>query len=319
MSVLGDFRQKADKAQIPAVVHFDLTYRCHQDCLHCYLPQALRRGSRKPAQLATPQVKRVLDELAAAGTFFLTLSGGEVFLRPDLLEIVAYARRQNFAVALMTSGFQTAEAGLVRHLKELGLVNIYLSLYSLKAAVHDHITQTPGSWEAAWNTLANCRSQELSIVLNCIVMGPNYADMWELMEFVSRENVPLRWNYELSPRWDGRPHPPGIFLSPEQKEVLDREFVDVANLEKAAENLGQFPDLRSCAAGIGHGYLTPQADVWPCLDVKWKCGNILRAANFTSLWQDSAVLKKVRFLQENLINSEKRLCQIYQPYTEQSG
>ena len=319
MSVFGDFRKKADKAQIPAAVHFDLTYRCHQDCLHCYLPQALRRGQGEQAELATTQVKRVLDKLAAAGTFFLTFSGGEVFLRPDLLEIVAYARQQNFAVALMTSGFQTAEAGLVRHLKELGLVNIFLSLYSLREASHDYITQTPGSWATAWNTLANCRSQELPIVLNCTIMGPNYSDMWELMEFVSRENLPLRWNYDLSPRWDGRPHPPEILLSPKQKEVLDRDFVEVATLEKATENLGQSPDLRGCAAGLGHGYLNPQADVWPCLDVKWPCGNLQEDLDFCRLWQDSAVLQKVRFLQKELRHSEERLCHIYQLYTGQSG
>jgi AdoMet-dependent heme synthase len=310
MSVLGDFHRKAVKAQVPVSVHIDLTYRCHQDCLHCYLPRALRRGEGQQAELSTPQVKRVLDQLAAAGAFFLTLSGGEVFLRPDLLEIVAYACQQNFAVALMTSGIRTADPGLVRDLKDLGVLNIYLSLFSLNHASHDHITQTPGSWAAAWNTLENCRSEGLSIVLNCVVMGPNYADLWDLAEFVGREKLPLRWNYELSLCWDGQPHPAEIILSAEQKERLDREFRNDAVLEKTAENLGLSPDLNGCAAGLSHCYLNPKGEVWPCLDVRWLCGDLRGGQDFCNLWQNSAMMKKARFLQKDLRQSESRLCDI---------
>jgi AdoMet-dependent heme synthase len=316
MSVLGDYYRKAVKSQVPAAVHFDLTYRCHQDCLHCYLPQAIRRGDGAGAELDTPQVKQVLDQLAAAGAFFLTLSGGEVFMRQDLLDIIAYARQQNFAVALMTSGLRTAETGVVRQLKDLGVLNIYLSLYSLNPAVHDHLTQTPGSWAAAWSTLENCRSQELPIVLNCLALGPNYADMWGLAEFVRREKLALKWDCDVVPRWDGQPHPPELILTSEQIEVLNREFNDSGALGKTAENLVLPPDLLGCAAGLSHCYLNPQAEVWPCLDVKWHCGKLLGAPDFCRIWENSPVMNKARFLQKEVVNSEFRLCHIYQDYVE---
>ena len=43
--------------------------------------------------MTTTEIKRVLDELADAGTFFLTFSGGEVLMCRDFFELLEYARR----------------------------------------------------------------------------------------------------------------------------------------------------------------------------------------------------------------------------------
>jgi AdoMet-dependent heme synthase len=318
MSVLGDVHRKASQEQIPLTVHFDLTYRCHQRCVHCYLPEAWRQGERAERELDTRQVTGILDQLADAGTFFLTLSGGEVFLRPDLLEIVAYARQKLFVVSLMTSGAWMVEADLVRPFRELGVLGIYVSLYSMDETVHDGITRTPGSWAAAMRTLETCRTLELPVALNCMVMGPNYHGIMELCEFASRERLPLRWSPELGPRWDGRAHPPGLGLDSEQKALLDRELLDTAIIEKTRENLGHSPDFDriGCAAGYGFGYITPQGEVWPCLDVNWKCGSLAGPEDFRCLWRDSAALREVRRIQQSLDASKERLCDIYQDYME---
>ncbi|MBM4284566.1 MAG: radical SAM protein [Deltaproteobacteria bacterium] len=104
MAVLDHVYQKAREHLIPLSVHFDLTYRCHQRCIHCYIPEAWRRGEGPGPELTTHQIKNILDQLADAGTFFLTFSGGEIFLREDFFEILCYARDLNFSISLMTSG-----------------------------------------------------------------------------------------------------------------------------------------------------------------------------------------------------------------------
>lgn len=45
-------------------------------------------------------VKDILDQLAEAGTLFLNLSGGEIFLRDDFFVIAEYARKRNFVLRL---------------------------------------------------------------------------------------------------------------------------------------------------------------------------------------------------------------------------
>ncbi|PYU41972.1 MAG: heme d1 biosynthesis radical SAM protein NirJ, partial [Acidobacteria bacterium] len=66
----------------PLSVHFDLTYRCNERCVHCYLDHD------NHGELTTAECLQVLDDLARSGALFLTFSGGEIFLRPDLYEIL---------------------------------------------------------------------------------------------------------------------------------------------------------------------------------------------------------------------------------------
>src|SRR5271168_2045220 len=81
--------EMADKAlalNIPLSVQVDLTYRCNEQCVHCYLDHD------DHGEMTTAEIKHLLREMADAGVFILTLSGGEIFLRKDFFEILEYAR-----------------------------------------------------------------------------------------------------------------------------------------------------------------------------------------------------------------------------------
>jgi len=45
--------------------------------------------------MTTAEIKQLLKEMADAGVFFLTLSGGEIFLRKDFFEILEWCPRSN--------------------------------------------------------------------------------------------------------------------------------------------------------------------------------------------------------------------------------
>ena len=87
MPLMDRVRDRAFAAGVPLAVHFDLTYRCNERCVHCYLDH------EDHGEMTRGEVMDVLDQLAAEGTLFLTLSGGELLLRRDFFDILAYARK----------------------------------------------------------------------------------------------------------------------------------------------------------------------------------------------------------------------------------
>src|SRR2546423_14621390 len=89
------------RKRLPLSVHFDLTYRCNERCVHCYLDH------EDHGELSTAECIDALEQLAKAGTLFLTFSGGEIFLRRDLEELLATARR----VALCRCGENNGPPG----------------------------------------------------------------------------------------------------------------------------------------------------------------------------------------------------------------
>src|ERR1700691_4506730 len=83
---------------IPLGVQLDLTYRCNERCVHCYLDHD------DHGEMNTVEIKDLLDQMAAAGVFFLTISGGEILMRRDFFEILEHARARTFCIKLKTNG-----------------------------------------------------------------------------------------------------------------------------------------------------------------------------------------------------------------------
>ena len=112
--LLVEMTEKALARNIPLSVQLDLTYRCNERCVHCYLDHD------DHGEMTTAEIKHLLEEMADAGVFILTLSGGEIFLRKDFFELLEYARRElTFCVKLKTNAIMIREREAAR-LRELG-------------------------------------------------------------------------------------------------------------------------------------------------------------------------------------------------------
>src|SRR3979411_2827707 len=120
MSLMQEMGARALKLGIPLSVQVDVTYRCNERCVHCYLDH------EDHGEMTTSEIKGVLDQLAEAGVFFLTFSGGEVFLRRDFFEILEYARRLQFNVKVKTNAVMIREAEAQR-IRALGVDTIQIS------------------------------------------------------------------------------------------------------------------------------------------------------------------------------------------------
>ena len=90
-NLMQEMSQRALEAGVPLGVQFDVTYRCNERCVHCYLDHD------DHGEMTTAEITDVLDQLAEAGVFFLTFSGGEVLMRMDFFRILEYARSLLFA------------------------------------------------------------------------------------------------------------------------------------------------------------------------------------------------------------------------------
>ncbi len=78
--LMQEISERALKLGVPLSVQLDLTYRCNERCVHCYLDH------EDHGEMTTAEIKNLLDQLAEAGVLFLTLSGGEIMLRKDFFD-----------------------------------------------------------------------------------------------------------------------------------------------------------------------------------------------------------------------------------------
>ena len=290
MSRIGE---KAARLHIPLNAHLDVTWRCNEGCGMCYLDHSVG------GDMSTAEIKKTLDELAAAGALFLTLSGGEIMLRKDIFEIVAYARKLQFDVRLKTNGILVGEDE-ARRFAELGVREVHISIYSHKPEVHDGITRVPGSLERSLNAARHFRNQGLTVELRCPIMQPNAADYREVHQLALDMGVKSKFDAMVTPMMDGDRDPVDEFhVNLETLTAVIHDPLLAGNDDEKCgppappdeSALSGFP----CTAGHAGCYITPQGDVTPCVQFPMVCGN-LRTASFTDIWYTSPDFLRLREL-----------------------
>jgi AdoMet-dependent heme synthase len=290
MSLISEMSQRAFDLGVPLSVHLDVTYRCNERCIHCYLDHD------DHGEMTTAEIKNILDQLAEAGVFFLTFSGGEVFLRRDFFDLLEYSRRLLFNVKIKTNAVMIADSEAQR-IRALGIDTIQISVYSHRPEVHDAITKLPGSFKRTIKAIRFLRDQGLKVTMANVLMTANLGDQYELQKLAAELGVHYTLDPTITPKIDGDTsilslRIPGTALS----EVF-RNPALVPNMEEfcAPPKPVSEEDLEgySCSAGHSFCYISPYGDVYPCVQFPLPSGN-LRRQKFLDIWNHSPELNQVR-------------------------
>lgn len=293
MSLLSEMGQKAFNLGVPISAHLDVTYRCNERCVHCYLDHEDR------GEMTTAEIKDVLDQLAEAGVFFLIFSGGEVFLRRDFFEILEYSRRLLFNVKIKTNAVMIREAEAQR-IRELGVDTVQISVYSHRAEVHDAITKLPGSFDRTIKAIRFLRTQGLKVTMANVLMTWNIGDQDALQQLAAELGVHYTLDPTITPMMDGDTSVLSLRIPGEQLREVFRNPALVPNPDEfcAPPKPVSEHDLDgySCSAGHSFCYISPYGDVYPCVQFPLPSGN-LRRQKFLEIWNHSPELKEVRSIQ----------------------
>lgn len=109
----------------PLVTHLVITRRCNLSCGYCFEYDKVSQ----PVPLA--DLKARLDHLAKLGSVFVTLTGGESLLHPDVVELVRYARDLGMVPFLNTNGYLLTRQ-IIEGLNDAGLYGMQLSIDNAK-------------------------------------------------------------------------------------------------------------------------------------------------------------------------------------------
>jgi len=126
---------------VPETVSFEITRKCGCDCEHC----AMSDGEY---ELTTDEIKNVIDQALDMGTFVITFTEGDPLLRSDLFELIEYIDRNRAIANIFTPGLEMTPENASR-LKESGLHNLLISIYSTDPSKHDAVRRVDGAFEKA--------------------------------------------------------------------------------------------------------------------------------------------------------------------------
>jgi radical SAM protein with 4Fe4S-binding SPASM domain len=289
-ALMQQMSERALRLGVPLSVQLDLTYRCNEKCIHCYLDHD------DHGEMTTVEIKHLLKEMAEAGVFILTLSGGEIFLRKDFFEILEYARSLTFCIKLKTNAVLIREAQAAR-LRDLGVESIQISIYSHRPEVHDAITKVPGSLRRSINAIRFLRSQGLKVVIGNVLMTQNMQDYHGVRALAEEIDAQYTLDPTITPMMDGDRSTVELNAGESALRALFRDEAFVGNAEEfcALPPAPGESDMQSlpCSAGHTACYVSPYGEFYPCVQFPLSCGNV-RQQPFIDIWRNSEQLKEVR-------------------------
>jgi AdoMet-dependent heme synthase len=290
MSLIQKLNHKALAHGVPLSVHLDVTYRCNERCEHCYLEHDDR------GEMTTAEIRALLHQLADAGVFFLTLSGGEPLVRSDCFEIIAHARALQFNVKLKTNALLIRERE-ARELNALGVEQVQVSLYSHRAEVHDSVTKVQGSLQRTLAGISVLRAAGLKVSVANVLMRSNSSDSEAVRALAGEFGANYMLDPTITPMMDGGTDVLRYRASAADVAGLFHNSALVGNVEEfCAPPAVVDDDIREglpCSAGHTACYISPYGDVYPCVQFPLACGNVRRQA-FLQIWKESPQLSEVR-------------------------
>jgi len=187
--VLDDFADPYARTYLfpkPLDVICEISYLCNLECPTCF------RWTSKPDEheLTADEWKGVLAKLKAwLGTFNLTFTGGEPFLRKDILEIFKFAS-QNGIVTQVVSNGSFIDKALAKRIVASGLDGLTISLNSMNPEIHNKTRGTSGAFNEVMTAIDNLKDRKgMRLSLSTTVVKDGIDGLIEVIKFAKARGI----------------------------------------------------------------------------------------------------------------------------------
>jgi radical SAM protein with 4Fe4S-binding SPASM domain len=199
----------------PIVLSFRVHDDCMRDCIYCNVQ---KRSSRDLRLLPLGRYEELADECKDLGIAQVILSGGDPFMRDDIVRIVKLFTERSLQVFVSTKSH--ISEGLARQLAEIGLSRMQVSIDAADEAMADSLTRRPGSFKQMIASIRNLLRAGISVRSNCVMTRRNYRGALTLIDMLQDLGVSVV-SLTSCARSLYREHAEELLLDPEEKAWLE--------------------------------------------------------------------------------------------------
>lgn len=280
----------------------ELTYRCDARCIHCYVDDAIDAGQ----ELSLDEYGSLFDQLRELGCISVLLTGGEVTMRKDFLDIAQCAVEKGLCVDIYTNGLSLCVSQIER-LAGMGVNSVSFSLYGPDAATHDVITRIPGSFDRTMRSMLMCKCAGMDVYAKTAVMKQNFDRLEELMRLGKLIGISINLGMVITASHGGRSADGFRLMDVDkyEKVIALAHAYDIAG-DCQLQPEGHDPAL--CGAGKAGISIDPYGNVMPCNAFHESMGNI-RSRSLSEIWNEAPFLKTIWKLSFQDVCPQKGNCE----------
>lgn len=294
-------------SKLPILGEIAITYRCNNACQFCYAAcgDALSATCLNHPEKTTADYKKIIDIFADEAKIpFFSFTGGEPTLRPDLEELIQYARTKKLMVNLVTNG-TLIDTHRAIALKNSGLGSTQVSIEAPEDFLHDELTGRRGAFRETLagidalqragiptqtNTTINRRN------LPIIHSMPAFLQSLGISRFAMNLYIPV-FKGETAEKLFVSYEEIGLYVDALRREAQSRDMTffwysptPFCEYNPIARGLGN----KSCAALDGLLSIAPDGSILPCSSWDEPVGNLLESPFDTIWFSEKATIFKTK-------------------------
>ena len=278
----NDIYSLASKNKTLLSVTIELTTRCNWRCKHCYLPLYINKG------LSRECLYNLFQDLRKMGTFELLFTGGEIFTRPDIIDIIRDAREMFFDVKLFTN-VSLLNENQIKALSELNISQVSCTVFSMSESIHDQITSVKGSLKRTVNNLHLLKKYNIPVEVKQIILTTNQNYIDEVSIFCKNMNFKHLVTTNIFYKTNGNSTPSTFRVS---DQFLNENIVKIDQIRnfKCFENNST---MYVCNATRYSCTIESNGNFLACNNLNLPLGNILTTP-IEEIWLNSTTLHQIQ-------------------------
>lgn len=173
-----------------------VTDRCNLRCNYC-MPAEGINFAKNDKLLTIEELKKLSSILVGQGIDKIRITGGEPFVRKDLMELLRYLAKLDGLKDISATTNATLIGPYIDELKSLGIKNINVSLDAINKATFERITRRD-QYDTVHNNLIRLISEGFNVRINFIALdGQNTQDILPILELAKHYPVSVRFLEEM--------------------------------------------------------------------------------------------------------------------------
>jgi radical SAM protein with 4Fe4S-binding SPASM domain len=171
---------------VPQYIWWRVTRYCNRRCKYCCV--AARHAQEAPdAELSLHRVREIFSEGADIGVRGVALSGGEPFIRPDMVEIIELLLRLRYEVDVDTK-FALSDVQIGR-LADAGLPVIHVSLDSPNADTANYLVGDDTFFQNVTRSIRSLIGHGIHVTITSVLTERNVRELPLLVAFLADMGV----------------------------------------------------------------------------------------------------------------------------------
>lgn len=279
-------------------LHIEITSRCNERCVHCYIP-----GEHRGAEIELSMFQDVLRQCREMNILHLTITGGEPMLHRNFIEFLMMCREYELSVNVL-SNLTLLTDEILDEMKSNYLLGVQVSLYSMNPDIHDEITGVKGSFEKTKSAILKLIENDVPLQIMCLIMKYNKKCYQDVVDWAKKHKIQVGYDYVILAKYNHSTENLSCRLSTEEVEEVIWESV-----HKDPKYLKQIEDeslkkanvsVEDNVCSVCHSSIcvNERGNVYPCAGWQdYVVGNV-KSMSLQEIWLHSEKIEYLRGLRK---------------------